>query len=108
MPEANKRHNGLDAVKGIALVAVITLHVIGIFLFKVDKNSLASTLGIAIDQFMRFAVPLFVAVSGYTPTLRYKDVSINYLQFLKKRVLRVIPWYLFWTLVIYLFLTQTH
>lgn len=96
-----KRFSELDILKALAISAVIFIHVISGSLAYLAKDTFSFNLTVVFDQFFRFSVPLFVALSGYTLAMRYKDQQINLLEFFKKRVLRILPWYFFWTLVIY-------
>lgn len=57
---------------------------------------------LVLDQILRFCVPLFVALSGYSLALRYNTGKIDLKTFFKKRIFKILPPYLFWSLVAYL------
>ena len=88
----------IDILRTLAIAGVIVIHV-GALALSVSKGQTLINY-ITLDQFLRFCVPLFVALSGYALALRYKDEKINYWEFLTRRALRLIPWYLFWSTVL--------
>jgi peptidoglycan/LPS O-acetylase OafA/YrhL len=95
-----KREPLIDILKGLSILAVILIHFNGkLFssLSLVQKHWLLS-----FDQLLRFCVPLFVALSGYSLTKKYSSEKINFVSFLKRRVLKIIPAYLFWSAIAYL------
>lgn len=94
----------LDVLRALAIFAVILIHSISGGLYAVAWSSVTFKFYLVLDQFCRFSVPLFVGLSGYTLTLRYKDSHIDLREFFRKRVLRLIPWYLFWSAIIFLYI----
>jgi len=84
------------------------IHVVSGSLFYFDKSSNHFKVSIIIDQFFRFSVPLFVALSGYTLALSYQDQNIDLIYFFRRRVLRILPWYFFWSAAILAYLRVTH
>jgi probable poly-beta-1,6-N-acetyl-D-glucosamine export protein len=94
---------GIDAIKGIAIVCVILIHCISIISSRISLYSPFNNISISLiisDQVLRFCVPLFVAVSGFTLTLSQEKKQLNYVDFLKRRVFKIIPLFLFWWIVI--------
>ncbi len=91
-----------DFLRGIAIIAVITIHANGNG-YKIDIINFNFIVSAIIRQIVNFGVPLFLAISGYF--LSKKDVSTidKYVVFLKKQLPRVlIPvliWSLFYTLL---------
>lgn len=90
----------INILKSIAIIAVIILHVIGAALvFGSPTNSL-----LVLDQIMRFCVPLFIGISGFTLALSLEGKQFSWSYFLKRRVVRLLPQYLFWSGIIYFYL----
>ena len=81
------RNVGLDVLKILAVVAVVLLHAIWVWPWA-DKISF-----VVLDQFLRFCVPMFVAISGYGLMIGYGR-KLDLLGFLRKRLGRLLPWYL--------------
>lgn len=72
---------GIDILKLLAVTAVILIH--------------AFPNVVVLNQICRFSVPLFVALSGYGLVMGYSHKSLNLVDFFRKRLLRLLPWYLF-------------
>lgn len=104
---AQERITEVDILKGIAVLGVIILHVISPSLSFFPRSSLDFKLAIFVDQLFRFSVPLFVALSGYTLAQKYKEGKIDLSNFFKRRVVRLLPWYLFASAVIYAYLKNS-
>ena len=97
-----KRDPLIDILKGLAVLAVVLIHFNGkvfSYLSPGQKNWL-----LFFDQTLRFSVPLFVALSGYSLSKRYGSEKINPLAFLKRRIFKITPAYLFWSAVAYIFI----
>lgn len=92
----------LDVVRSFAIAAVIGIHVVGTAFFYIEKNSISFNILVLMDQLFRFAVPVFIAISGYLLAFKYKT-NISVPTFLARRVLRLIPVYLIFSAVIYVY-----
>ena len=87
----------IDILKAFAIIAVVILHFNAFFFSKtVDLNRT-----IFIDQLMRFCVPLFVALSGYTLAKKYLATPLTLIDFYLRRTTKLIPQYVFWSFVIF-------
>ncbi len=90
-------------IKGVAILAVVLIHTLaslpGIIFYEFPQ-----AFGyIFLDQLCRLSVPVFLGISGYGLTKKYGNIlhSItpkNYLDFFKKRVLKLVPMYLLWSI----------
>ncbi len=103
-----KRRDDLDILRAFAIIAVICLHVLSNFSSFVLKNPNNLPLFIFSDQFFRFCVPLFIALSGYTLALRYMGQTINLKDFYLRRVWKILPQYFIWSLIILGFYTVVY
>lgn len=83
---------GIDIFRAVAIVAVILIHLAASHL---DERS------ILISQIGRFCVPLFVALSGFGLARKYLATSFDFGDFIKRRIWRLLPQYIFWSLIIY-------
>lgn len=80
----------VNIFRAIAIIAVILIHF----------NSHPSYhLNIYLDQICRFAVPLFVALSGFSLAKKYLSQSLNIVDFYLRRVTKLLPWYLVFALL---------
>jgi len=91
----------LDYIRAVAMFAVIVIHVTSTYIFA---NSGFSFHGVNLAYFMnqaaRFAVPVFILVSGASLSLSNKKES--YPRFLRRRFLKIAVPYIIWCAV-YLF-----
>jgi surface polysaccharide O-acyltransferase-like enzyme len=92
----NKSTDWLDAVRWIATIAVITIHVVAPYLYQYRQiSNLNWNIYNIIDSLSRFAVPFFVMLSGALLLNR----TITLIDFLKKRFLRILIPFLFWSII---------
>lgn len=91
MSDKKARNSSIDALKGIAIIAVILLHLPASRTTDSVGWQLLNILG-------RFAVPCFFLISGYFFRLSWERTE-NKPQLLAKSILRIIPIFLFWAAV---------
>lgn len=118
------RNYAVDFIKTVAIIAVISIHISTAFLDRSIPFSANFNFLLLMNQFSRFAVPLFFASSGFLLALKYntsfsfkqfyifsserkkihnsQPLESNAWEFYKKRLVRILPSYLFWTLIYYL------
>jgi len=90
----------LDTLRAVATIAVILIHISSPVLgmaFHKDMNSWLT--GNIFDSSVRFAVPLFLMLSG--ATMLHREYSPA--EFYKKRLVRVLLPFLFWVLVYWVY-----
>ncbi|MGO2306112.1 MAG: acyltransferase [Providencia sp.] len=89
------RNNYWDNWKGIAIIAVVSVHVLSkTSSFPLD--SFNNLFGVFLRQFVNFCVALFFFLSGYfTP----KDSPESNVGFYKKRISKIFLPYLIWTFI---------
>ena len=90
----------LDILRIIATFAVIFLHISGTSLYSKELDY-DWTISVIFDSMVRWAVPVFVMISGALFLNPNKDVSLSNL--LKKYLPRLLMAYLFWWIVYSLF-----
>lgn len=95
MQDQTTRNNYWDAWKGIAILAVVFIHASG-STSTFEKDSFNWSFGLVFRQFIDYAVPLFFAIAGYFSLAKEKTSALDYY---KKRLLKILPPYLIWTLV---------
>lgn len=101
--DENKRLIYPDFLRIISAFAVIVIHCVGVLWNKIpvlSKSWVALTL---IDSLFRFAVPVFVMVSGMFMLSPSKKHGIK--ELFLKRILRIITSFAFWS-IIYIFCNQ--
>lgn len=99
-----ERKTEIDILKALAIAGVILIHVKSVAIDLYLKNSSLYLALTFLDQAMRFSVPLFVALSGYTIALSHKNRAQSIKDFYRRRIVRILPYYFLATAIIYFYL----
>ncbi len=91
------RNYKIDTLRTITALLVILLHTTANYMYTQIDN-LSFWVVATLNAFTQVAVPIFVMISGSFLLGRDEDLK----PFLKKRVVRILPPLIFWT-IIYLF-----
>ncbi len=98
----NQRNPNIDLLRVIAAFAVVWLHVsVWVVLGDPSVESPWWWAGNLVDSFTRWSVPVFVMISG--ALLLSAPPSSSPLDFWRKRLTRLLPALIFWTLVYFAF-----
>lgn len=102
------RIKAIDAIRVISILAVLLIHTTTRTIEATHNNLNSFPWTLFLNQIARFAVPLFILISGFVLELNYNNHA-NYWSYLKKRVGRILIPYVFWSLIYYFFVyTQNH
>lgn len=86
----------LDVLRGLAFLAVVLQHAMGVYVRKADiQIADAAMIGILFN-FTKFAVPSFVFVTGIVLFYNYYE-RLDYCKFIRKRTVEIFIPYLLWT-----------
>lgn len=88
----HNRIGEIDYLRGFAILGVILIHASANFSKMGNVNLLLISL-VFIARASRFAVPLFILISGIVLSLRYYG-KFSYIAFYKRRAISIIPQYL--------------
>lgn len=92
------RYKNFDYLRGLAILAVVLIHI------TAPTAIAEETGGIIFNQITRFGVPVFVFLSGWGLTVAESyERSASYIDFLKRRLSKLLPAYLVWNIIYYLF-----
>lgn len=94
----DKRINKLDWARAFAIIGVILIHLTSSGMFI---NSPINIELMTLNQWSRFAVPVFIIISGILLSLNNKNEN-NYLTFIYSRAKKTIPLFLLWSFIYYL------
>ncbi len=90
----------LDALRGLAVVGVVAIHVLAAPLLRPSQQTFGGLLWLTIlDAASRFSVPAVMVASGLLLTLSQQRRPLPYREFLRRRAWRVVPAYLAWSAV---------
>lgn len=107
MNKESKYIYSIDALRALAIMAVVLIHTTTRTLEKsgyaLDKVSWA----LLLNQLPSFAVMLFFMISGFALEHSYKE-NFNFVQYLKKRFNKIFIPYIFWSAIYYFLVYQKH
>ncbi len=90
----------IDFIRALAALSVIAIHITASYVSD-------TTLGRAWNEIMRYAVPLFIILSGFVLFNSERGRSpLSYLQFQRKRMGKVLIPYVLWTLLYVLYIAR--
>lgn len=96
---------GVDTLKGIAIVQVVLLHVISTFPERWWYVPQWAQGLIVLDQLSRMSIPLFIFLSWYGLAKKYATAPLHPLKFLQQRLSKLLPLYLLISVGIWLIMT---
>ncbi len=96
------RNEYFDILRGIAIIAVVAIHSTSTGLSQ-SLQSLDFNLTLLFRNAINFAVPLFLAISGYFLANKKVENVSQYLAFIKKQIPKVYVPFILWSLIWFLF-----
>ncbi|MCP8967346.1 acyltransferase [Ectobacillus ponti] len=90
----------IEILRGLAFLAVVFQHVMAGLFYKPEVGPFSIVAGTTFLGLTRFAVPLFVFISGVVLFYNYQH-KVNYKAFLQKRFVQIFVPYFFWTVFYY-------
>ena len=98
----NKRLEELDVLRVIGCIAVIIIHVSAGSLVRFLPNSPHLKLAYIVNTYTKFAVPLFIFLSGVVLIYVYNNKPLNFVMFMNSRLLSIGVPYVIWNLIYYI------
>lgn len=99
-PTRQARLPEFDLLRSLSIVGVVIIHITAPLDLYAHQGILMSCLFVTLHLAQRFCVPVFLMISGFFLTYK-SDSQSNPDLVLKKRLSRIIPPYLFWSLLFY-------
>ncbi|KKH97834.1 hypothetical protein EO95_11760 [Methanosarcina sp. 1.H.T.1A.1] len=96
-----KRIEEIDYLRGFAILAVVAIHTSANFT-QIPNVNLLLIINVIIDVFSHFAVPLFIFISGFALSIKYKGQFSQKL-FLQKRAKSILPPYIIFSTIYILY-----
>lgn len=94
----------IELLRGMAFLAVVLQHVIAGVFYQPGLSGQTVLAGTTFLGLIRFAVPLFVFITGVVLFYNY-DGKLNYGSFLWKRFRQIVVPYLAWTVIYYIWMS---
>ncbi|QXE01057.1 acyltransferase [Terribacillus sp. DMT04] len=92
----------IDMMRGLAIIGVIFIHISSTTIDIVDNESFLGGVTLLINQLTRFAVPVFLFLSGWGFANAYSK-SFNFTSILYRRVSKILFLYLIWNLIYFVY-----
>ncbi|WP_018753866.1 acyltransferase [Paenibacillus sanguinis] len=99
-----ERLHEIELLRGMAFLAVVLQHVIAGVFYQPGLSGQTILAGTTFLGLIRFAVPLFVFITGVVLFYNY-DGKLNYGSFLWKRFQQIVVPYLAWTVIYYIWMS---
>lgn len=97
-----ERIKSIDCLRSLAILGVILIHTTTRTLEASNFNIVGFSWTLFLNQIMRFAVPLFIMISGFVLELNKREE--NYWSFIKRRFSKIFIPYIIWSLIYYFFI----
>lgn len=97
------RNYAIDFIRLVAIIGVVLIHTSTSFTDKLNPSSFEFYVLHFINQFSRFSVPLFFAISGFLLGGKYSEIK-SPLDFYKKRLSRIFLPYVTWSFIYFIFI----
>lgn len=93
----------LDYMRFIACFAVMIVHITATGVSEYIHGTFPYILMLTVNRSLKFTTPVFILLSGVTSFYSYsnKNREFKYMEFLKKRLAKVIVAYLIWCIIYY-------
>lgn len=92
----------LDYMRVIACIAVMIVHISATGVTDYIHGSFPNLFMIWLNRSLKFTTPIFIFLSGITGFYAYTNKEFKYLEFLKKRLPKVVIPYLIWCFIYYI------
>lgn len=102
----NKRLEEMDIMRGFSIISVIVIHITSVAIDSAQNNFTGAVL-LLLNQVSRFAVPVFLMLSGWGLTIS-KKYEMRYFDFLKSQLSKIILYYLFWNIIYYFMVSDLY
>jgi len=92
----NKKYlDEINYLSGLAIIGVVVIHTICVN----SENNLVNFFNLNLIEISKYSVPFFIFISGLVLTYNYSDKKIHYLDFIKKRLNRILIPYVIWSCI---------
>jgi probable poly-beta-1,6-N-acetyl-D-glucosamine export protein len=98
--DSNKNNHAVETLRILAIAAIVLIHTTTKTIQASNNNLALFSFSLFLNQVARFAVPMFFAISGFVMEKNYTG-EIKFFTYFKKRIIKVIPPYIFWTVFYY-------
>jgi len=101
----NNRIDEIDILRGLAFLAIVMQHTLASFIYNPDITKGPALIAAFLLTLARFAVPMFIFITGLVLFYNYGDRNFNYWVFTKKRFTQIFLPYFIWTILYFVWVS---
>lgn len=91
----------VDILRGMTFLAIVMQHTLANFLYSPELSTVAALVAGVILVFIRYAVPMFIFITGLVLFYNHSEGEFRYGEFLHKRFTQIFIPYVAWTVIYY-------
>lgn len=95
------RLDEIDILRGLAFLAIAMQHSLAVFIHTPDLDNISAWVSAFVLILIRYAVPLFITITGLVLLYNHGQDEFSYGQFIKKRFTQAFIPYFVWTIIYY-------
>ncbi|MEQ8201633.1 MAG: acyltransferase [Syntrophomonadaceae bacterium] len=95
------RLDEIDILRGLTFLAIAMQHSLAVFIYAPDLDSVSAWISAFLLILIRYAVPMFITITGLVLVYNHGQGGLDYPQFLRKRFAQAFIPYFAWTIIYY-------
>lgn len=94
-----KRIDEIDILRGLTFLAIVMQHTLASFMYIPGITKEPALIAAFLLTLVRYAVPMFIFITGLVLFYNYGDGKLDYWDFIKKRFTQIFLPYFVWTII---------
>ena len=95
------RLDEIDILRGLTFLAIALQHSLAGLIYAPDLDTASAWISAFLLILIRYAVPMFITITGLVLLYNHSQGELDYPQFLQKRLAQAFIPYLLWTIIYY-------
>lgn len=91
----------VDILRGLTFLAIVMQHTLACFIYKPELAGAPALVSAFLLVLIRYAVPMFIFITGLVLFYNHSDKEFSYPNFIKKRFTQIFIPYAVWTVIYY-------
>ena len=101
------RIDEIDILRGLTFLAIVLQHTLASFMYSPGITKGPALLAAFLLTLVRYAVPMFIFITGLVLFYNYGDGKLDYWDFIKKRFTQIFLPYFIWTIIYFVWVSFT-